>query len=344
MTPTRPDGEVWRSLHVHRYGRMDAFLVDGLGPAIARLRAEGGVRGWFFLRYWRGGHHVRVRIRVRADDASDVTTALADRLSSHLTRHPSGADFDVEGFRLAQPTMAALENEPVADVLPNDTVHPARYEPEQGKYGGQDGVTLAEAFFERSSDLALAAVGDILTRPARRLGAGFTTMLRGLLAAGYSTRAMAGFFQHYCLLWSPYAFDVFLDTWPDLLAARRSAVTAHARAVLTEPTATDSEPFGLAMRTLHDAVDARADRVLPAVTLAGPSASAHDRRRVITTSCLHTHNNRIGLTPEQEAFLGFLGHHVLSECAGTEPHPNLAAAARTHRDRRLVGVHHSPTT
>ncbi|WP_167477798.1 thiopeptide-type bacteriocin biosynthesis protein [Nocardia arthritidis] len=324
--------QVWRSLHVHRYSGQDEFLVDGLAPVLAGLRSSGGISQSFFLRYWQGGHHVRVRFRVAAADADAVTAEAATKLAAYLAEFPDSTSFDVDEFRAAQPTMAALENEDVAEVQPPDTVRYAEYTPEYEKYGGRRGVALAEEYFTSSSDIVLAALATISGDSAKRLGIGFSTMLRGMCAAGLSTAEMAEFFRHYCLLWSPYTFEQFLGVWPQLLQQRRCALATHVAAVLAAPERLDDDPFHRAIGTAWRGLD---DDIRAAIELAGPAATRARREQVLLAAFLHTHNNRLGLIPEHESFLGFLGHHVLSEVAGVTAEPELLRAVREHRASRL---------
>jgi hypothetical protein len=327
---------VWRSVHVHRYARQDEFLVDAVAPVLAPLRARGAVSGFFFLRYWKGGHHLRLRMRVAPTDAEQVLGEVTAELRDHLARSPAGQDFDVAAFREAQGTMAALEDEQPDEVQPPDTIRAARYLPEHDKYGGPRGTELAEAFFERSSDAVLRALPAVQGRSSRRLGVGFSTMLRGLSGAGLTPAAMADFFADYCMLWSPYVFDEFLVTWPDLLRERGGPLHRHTAAVLAHPGVLALDPVAAAVRTAWAAVTAAEPELLAAVTVAGADAPAPRRRQVLLASYLHTHNNRLGLIPEQEAFLGYLGHHVLSACADRPADADLMAKLSHHRARRLA--------
>lgn len=330
---------VWRSVHVHRYGDQDGLLTGGVAPAVAALRRR-GVAGFFFLRYWQGGHHLRLRLRAAEGDADALMADLTASVAGYLAEHPGGADFDVDGFREAQPTMAVLEGAEVHDVHPPDTIRDAEYVPEYDKYGGPRGVAIAEEFFDRSSAVVLDALTGIAEQPGqqsgKRLGTGFTMMLRGLCATGLTPPAMAGFLAHYCVLWSPYVFDQFANAWPELLERRRPALLAHVERVLAGRDRTNdlADPFSAVVGTALAAIGDAADEVLPQVTLAGPDAPADRRRQVLLVSYLHTHNNRLGLIPEQEAFLGYLGHHVLSEYAGTPPDAELMARIRAARQRR----------
>ncbi|MBN3932627.1 hypothetical protein IQ279_23930 [Streptomyces verrucosisporus] len=328
---SRTEAAAWQSLHIHRYEDQDGFLVNGLAPVLTPLRASGAVEDFFFLRYWQGGHHIRLRLRTSLKTAQDV----ADALVAHLARHPAAAGLDAEEFGPAQATMAVLEAETASEVLPSDSVHHATYTPESEKYGGDLGVAIAERFFAASSDVALATLARLPGGSGKRLGVAFSTMLRGLCAARLTPAEMAGFFAHYCVLWSPYVFDRFLATWPELLRARRESVGRHAATVLDQ---SDQEPtglFGRAVGTAWRELAESADTVLPAVTLGGNDAPVARRRQILLVSYLHTHNNRLGLIPEQESFLGWLGHHVISEYAGLPPAADLLDRVRATRRERL---------
>ncbi|MFC7614598.1 lantibiotic dehydratase C-terminal domain-containing protein [Actinokineospora soli] len=113
------EDRVWRSLHVYRYGEQDAFLVDGVAPVIDGLRESGALADFFFLRYWQGGHHVRVRLlldRAQADAAVEEATG---KLAAHLAGSPVHVDFDADEFaEAAQPMMAAMEGERVQRLQP----------------------------------------------------------------------------------------------------------------------------------------------------------------------------------------------------------------------------------
>ena len=327
------DDHTWRSLHVYRYGKQDEFLVDGVAPLIGSLRESGALADFFFLRYWQGGHHVRLRLLLDREDADAVVDEVTAKLAGHLAETPVHVDFDADEFaEAAQPMMAAMEGEQVQRLQPPDSILECDYTPEHAKYGGPRGVAIAEQYFGRSSEIVLDALRRTGGASGKRLGAGFSMMLRGLCATGITAEEMAAFFAHYCVVWSPYVFDDFMAAWPDLLRERRPAISAHTAALMANRDALAGDP-------MHDAVSrawshADAD-VLDAVTLAGADAPTARRAQVLLVSYLHTHNNRLGLIPEHESFLGYLGHHVLSEWAGIEASADLLPDADRYRKQRL---------
>lgn len=330
------DARVWRALHVHRYAQQDEFLLDGLAPVLRPLRESGAVSRFFFLRYWQGGHHLRVRLRVAESDADAVLDEVAGKLRAYLDEVPAAGEFDATEFHVeAQPTMASLEGAAAEPIQPPDTIRRVGYEPEYAKYGGPAGVAIAEEWFGHSSDIVLDALRRTGGKSSKRLGLGFGMMLRGLCATGISPAEMAAFFAHYCVLWSPYVFDGFLDAWPELLAERGEPLRAHTEAVLAHQDAIADDPMYLGVANTWRRVREAGGTVLDRVTLAGSDADHARRERVLLVSYLHTHNNRFGLIPELEAFLGYLGHHVLSSCAGTPPEDGLLDRVRAHRAQRL---------
>ncbi len=109
----------------------DRVLLETVAPLVAQARAEGWLRGWFFIRYADPWPHLRLRFR--AEEAT-----LRERLVPELSERA-----------------AAL----AADGLLWRTAFEA-YAPETERYGGEAGLPLAEGLFEQGSDFALAALSQ----------------------------------------------------------------------------------------------------------------------------------------------------------------------------------------
>ncbi|GAA3222657.1 hypothetical protein GCM10020256_30240 [Streptomyces thermocoprophilus] len=128
-----PDPGAWHSLHLHRYAGQDRFLVEHLTPVVAPLRDSGELESFFFLRYWQGGHHIRLRLRPADPDpgrADRLVSDIRDRLAARLAADPAGwGDLDPDEFREAQHTMAALEAETTGDLLPRTPSTPPATNP-----------------------------------------------------------------------------------------------------------------------------------------------------------------------------------------------------------------------
>ncbi|MFD0473635.1 lantibiotic dehydratase C-terminal domain-containing protein [Nonomuraea thailandensis] len=149
-------------------------MVD---PVTRELAADGTAGSAFFLRYWEGGQHVRLRLEV-PDPARRprVRDLIRDRAAAHFARHPS-PEADATAYRAFAAAMARGERRASYD----DRLHPAgsvafiAYRPEHEAYGDAACVAAAERHFAVSSRLAL----DVLragTEMGRRTAIGLAAL------------------------------------------------------------------------------------------------------------------------------------------------------------------------
>ncbi|MEX5309180.1 lantibiotic dehydratase C-terminal domain-containing protein [Kocuria sp. CPCC 205297] len=321
----------WASVHVYLREQQDKFLCSIAAPALDGLQSQGMIDGWFFLRYWTGGPHIRIRARGVSgaeDRVADHMASLFREGLSDWSPAPLPDDFPSE----VQPALAALEDAVVVPIRPPLTVERDRYCPETTKYGGASGVRVAEEVFCASTTEVMACLGGSPT-PAQRLGRALVDMLRGVRAWGLEEDERSAFFARYAALWSPYVFDSFLDTWVDLWDARSVSVS---RVVAAEATEAGGGSLALA---LHAAGRARDEdpSILQHVTLGGAGLSTTERAAVVASSLLHTHNNRLGLIPEQEAFVGYLLALGTARDGSLDP-SRLVSNVSSARSKRLDAV------
>lgn len=123
-----PPGSEWLYLKLYAgTATVDRLLRTTLAEAIGAALATGAVERWFFLRYGDPEHHLRLRFRGQPQRLlSEVWPALQSALHSTLE--------EGSGWRLQLDT----------------------YEQEVERYGGPQGVELAEALFHADSEAVLA--------------------------------------------------------------------------------------------------------------------------------------------------------------------------------------------
>jgi thiopeptide-type bacteriocin biosynthesis protein len=299
---------MWRSIHIHYADQQDRLITGGIGPLIASARAS-GLSQWFFLRYWKGGLHVRLRARFETDEPAPWH-ALVAGLHDYLQTTPSAVQLDLAALERSHRMLAALEGESTDTVVihPNNTavIHP--YEPEPRKYGGSAGVALAETVFDASSDAVVAALSAIAGTPVSRLGIALTMMLAGLRAAGHDEPALGAWLEEYSRFCERFAQP---EAWRSWLAklAQRPELLRQFSAAPPSPARTPAwmqrwvEAFAAAVRALRE----HAAVVRPAVTM----ARTIDPLQFVLFNYVHTHNNRLGLAPMQEAQIAYLGCHLV---------------------------------
>ncbi|MFJ9840913.1 thiopeptide-type bacteriocin biosynthesis protein [Kitasatospora sp. NPDC101155] len=179
MNSPQPNPDGWLSWHIHvpfaAADRIDELVAGPLAGLIAALRQDRAISRWFFIRYWEGGPHLRLRLRptTRSSPAGldtavrEAFAALAGALneSDAVAGYLDGISRLARASGLADPSV----DESLATTVQPPGVHAATYVPERARYGSGELLDAAEAVFERSSDLAVRVAGAAPTTMQLRL-------------------------------------------------------------------------------------------------------------------------------------------------------------------------------
>ena len=258
-------------IHETTTARLDALLRHVVRPAVDVLHAREPGSPWFFLRYLDGsGLHLRLRLYA----PEPVLTAVEAWLDQRLADLFSGR-LDVPELRPGQPGAAERGRRGVTQHV---------YEPELGKWGGPEGVAVAEKVFRASSEFALSA----FTRQSpgwSRLACAAAVTARAVRLLPEPVRA--GFLHHYAWYW-----------------CGREPLRASATAALVRAAATRS---GARLAAAAAAVDtAPADAYLGALAHALSAAGRLPGSRLpphLLFHHIHLTNNRLGVTTREEAVI-----------------------------------------
>lgn len=196
--------ENWYSLHIflHDPEKSEAFLVNRLAPLAQQLKREGRLSGWFFIRYWMGGPHLRFRFRT-AD--VQLLSSIQHKLKTQVQDYCSDTSLTAQDYYANH----SFDGEqPAGDSLPwydEGTVAAIGYEPEYQRYGGEQAIGLSEELFEQSSQLALAIIKATPQGPHARLGLAMPLMVETLTAYTADLGLAEAFFSGYAAFWEAYS-------------------------------------------------------------------------------------------------------------------------------------------
>lgn len=167
----------WASIHAFYHGDLDVLLLDGVRPLVDDLRGAGLVDGFFFLRYWDGGPHLRIRLSV--PDGHDVESVALLRLRAYLRNWPSTDLPDTARYPEAAARRAADEGITgyLRAPMPNNSALAIPYRPEHDRYGDGEALATVERHFVESSRIALGLIAAGLTRDQRITAAFVATAL-----------------------------------------------------------------------------------------------------------------------------------------------------------------------
>ncbi|WP_306371153.1 thiopeptide-type bacteriocin biosynthesis protein [Nocardiopsis sp. CC223A] len=287
----------WSAVYVHLHrsrADIDAFLLEHLAPAADALVRAGSAKAWFFIRYWAGGPHLRVRF---LDADGDAVRGFADRMRTAAVRTSADA------LDLAPDTYyRGLPQADHGDWHADGEVADAVYEPETERYGGPAALEVCEDFFCASTAIALAVLRAApRTGQRQAVAADLVSLAFGVLGLGdvEAVRQARG----YHASWD-FSAEVARGGDTPRLEAERLFHSAPAkwlqrRSVLERLVSQDGDStHHLWTRALGEAVDR-----LRALHAERPLANGLTR---IVWSLLHMHHNRLGLDIDDERRIAWL--------------------------------------
>jgi thiopeptide-type bacteriocin biosynthesis protein len=336
MSETTVDRE-WLSVYLFFNGWIydpacDRVVVDVVEPFVRRCQREGWIGQHFFIRYSEFGPHVRLRLYGAPDVlGGEVWPALVE----HLRAHNPDVAVDERPESPAPPQRA--EGEPVR------VTHAARvaYEPETERYGGPDALLVSERQFEVSSDAAFALTAKMTEERSSRLGKGLLSMVVLVHVFCGERERGAAFSQMYStnylrsLVREDGGRDAWLDAFDQGFSQQSETLMEYVDAVWEalddgDPLSETLDAYADGLRRDRDALRALLDA--GRVQVMGETTREWSRAvNGIAPSYVHMMNNRLGITLQEESYLGYLitralGRPAEALKAGAAPPPAPAPA------------------
>lgn len=310
------------SLHAYVAGHENAFLSEVVAPVLNTANVP--VSAFFFLRYWRGGPHLRLRFRTPGAHVPDLHGHLVRRYE-HWRAGIAAFDLPDAADHAALATrFAALEGAPAETALmPCPALVDAPYQPESEKYGGDAGLAIAEHVWRASSAAVLSANGEGLLNGGTRLGLGLQMSIIAVRAFGLDLAQAGVFFGASATNWQHYCPGPASPSFEERLARQANGLRTLAAGAWELQLPSMLEDWHAAMRQACGAIFAQAG------ALAAAMAGARDLppeqvRNYLLSQYLHTNNNRLGIGPTDEWLLARLAQAAL------EPVHQIASPEEIH--------------
>lgn len=339
----------WMAIHVFYAASSRPVLLDFVKPLTTELEQDGLIDGWWFINYWLEGPHVRLRLRPSSGDAAVHVRARTEAAVEHFLATRPALYQVAEGAFLADlyDTLFQLEfpdggegvggaaAEGRMPLRPNNSWSWEPYEPELGKYGGPDGVALAEWHFQRSSALVIEAVRS-RNLHLRTVVLGLAAQLMMVMSATFvpDRDELLGLLERYHAFWqnafstTTYAdvtgYEDAFGSMSDKLAGRFAVV--RDRLAAGELTALPGllGEWAAHCAELRDRAEALASSGKLVFRGTERDIDLHITDPAVALSMLaspylHMTNNRLGVTVRDEAYLSYVLARALDRPAAEVP-------------------------
>ncbi|MFE9451717.1 thiopeptide-type bacteriocin biosynthesis protein [Streptomyces sp. NPDC006739] len=197
----------WSAWHLHLGSNARSLLDRVVNEVVAPVVRSLDGAPWFFIRYWQGGPHIRLRVGDLSPAEFDrVERLLRERLETSGRPAAGESSISEETYRAEARLLARNESggDRHVQALHAPGVHRAVYEPETARYGGPELMQRTEQLFQLSSELVLAVLPHVSDAQARSVLA-LRATVSAAAALGDETE-QAAFYANSLAAWRAWAF------------------------------------------------------------------------------------------------------------------------------------------
>ncbi|UAA40055.1 hypothetical protein KIH87_06810 [Paraneptunicella aestuarii] len=192
----------WTAFHIflHDVEQQERFIREWLSVKVKDIKASGSADAWFFLRYWDGGPHVRVRF-LNLKNAEALQQEIQSAAQQYISVTPLTAEqyYGNHSFDGEPVDFASLQWHDDGSVEMFD------YEPEFARYGGELAITVNEDLFYISSEIAQAIIAATQGKIEQRLQLSMKIIACSIFAINPEPMALQQFATYYAEFWRGHA-------------------------------------------------------------------------------------------------------------------------------------------
>lgn len=304
----------WHAYHIfyHRFDKQDELLMNCIAPMVRQFQEDNLYKDWFFIRYWEGGPHIRLRF---LDPDPKTEPVIRERITRFIQEHPPQEEMTREQYYRNH----KFDGEPVDPEslpwYPNGSIVKIPYEPEYQRYGGQAAIATSEKMFTHSSEMAMQVMAKTAGELAKRLNIALDLMVLTALCLEVRPEELATYFKRYADYWSSYLDQPAEAEKKIKVSFSKQENQLTKRLALLEQLTESTQEVPLyrrwvdQLKVAHQSYRKLAEEGKLVSPLDSPAEGEDWIRFAISAiafSQIHMTNNRLGLAPPFEHYLGYM--------------------------------------
>lgn len=168
---------VWISFHIFYNGDFDELLCNYLRPLLKEMTEQELIYKFFFLRYWNGGDHIRLRLSVERYLVESVESLVVSKYNNFV-KSKNVPEFDSDKYNSIVARMREFNekliktnaiHEEIEELNSSGRIERRDYQFEYERYGGVHSRHIVESHFQFSSSVVLNSVESIIVSKNSRL-------------------------------------------------------------------------------------------------------------------------------------------------------------------------------
>ncbi|MBU5467371.1 thiopeptide-type bacteriocin biosynthesis protein [Virgibacillus sp. MSJ-26] len=187
---------MWISKHIfiHDYQLIDTYLKDVLLP-LADKELSGS---YFFIRYWDGGPHVRIRYKEKKNKTDNSFEYKLQWSLEQFRIENKNWDFKTV---IDDERVENTEGKGSGISHPNFSIQSIDYNPEYLRYGGQSVMNISEEIFKASSEFASSIIQQVSRNKRYQIAFDVMYECGRLIEKMGLIQNLKQFYQDYFMVW-----------------------------------------------------------------------------------------------------------------------------------------------
>jgi thiopeptide-type bacteriocin biosynthesis protein len=305
----------WDSLHIfyHDFSKVESLLLEAIHPKIVTLIEAGQLQQWFYMRYWEGGPHIRLRLLNASENALlEIKEEIEKYLQANkpellLQKEDYYRNHKFDGEEISLQDLPWYENGEVASI---------EYVPELGRYGGEAAIVICEELFYRSSELTINILKLTGTERNKRMGISLDVMMLTALLLNIEKENLSEYFTNYSMYWERFVdhLDKVTQGVQDAYSRQRNSLDKRLIAIIDlvhEQSKAEHPLYSpwiqAVSKASHSFKELSKEYRLDSPYTGQVAQTEEEIKRAIQSICfsqIHMTNNRMGVYPSEEFYLG----------------------------------------